>query len=193
MTLRPPRRLVQASLATACLAGLVAGSPGARAEADEWTVSLGAFYRGLSTHDATAGAGYINALGAAGAFRYGLDDFWQLGGSLHAGIALGTPPGASGASSIGFLGTASVELHWVVDIVTWVPYLTLSAGALARAGGPTDGVRLDALVGVGGGIDYRPDRSWSVGLVARAEFPVTDLARTPVTYFATLTWSTYFE
>lgn len=163
-----------------------AGSPAARAEADEWAVSLGGFYRGLSTASDLDGAGYSHGAGAHGAFRFGIDDFWQLGGTLQAGVS-------AGAGDPGFIGSVSFDLHWIVDIVTWVPYLSVSAGALARAPSPDAGFRLDAVVGIGGGIDYRPERGWSVGLVARAEFPLTDLAQTPVTYFAALTWTTYFE
>ena len=158
----------------------------AHAEADEWAVSLGGFYRGLSTDSGSGGAGYSHGAGAHGSFRYGLGDFWQLGGTLQAGVGFG-------AGGPGFVGVASFDLHWIVDIVTWVPYLSLSAGALTRAPSPAAGFRLDASVGIGGGLDYRPERTWSVGFAARAEFPLTDLARTPVTYFAALTWTTYFE
>jgi hypothetical protein len=158
----------------------------AHAEASEWAVSLGGFYRGLSTDSDGDGAGYLHGAGAHGAFRYGLDDFWQLGASLEAGVSFG-------AADPGFIGAAALELHWIVDIVTWVPYLTVSAGALARAPSGDAGFRLDALVGIGGGIDYRPERAWSVGLSARAEFPLTDLAQTPVTYVVALSWTTYFE
>lgn len=177
-----------------CLAALLLLAPAARAEEGELALSLGAgAWLGSTTVDdqevfSTAPTGVV-------ALRYGLDDFWQIGGSLVAGVAL------SGDHDPGLLAMAHVEAYYFLDVVTWVLWAVAGAGVLARdahpdvlsaaATGSKPGFDASAVVGLG--LDYRPEREWSVGVTFRYELVLTDLDRTSPTAHIALTFTQYFE
>ncbi|MCA9516335.1 MAG: porin family protein [Myxococcales bacterium] len=190
MMKRPARGPVAAIL-TALLAVAGAASP-AHAEEDELALTLGA---GAWIESATVGDAEIASVApiALVGLRYGLSDFWQLGGSVTAGVSL------SGDHDPAFVGTAHLEAYYFLDVVTWVLYGMAGAGVLVRdahpdvLAGTASGPGFDLSVLAGLGLDYRPARDWSLGLAIRYHVVVTDLDRTSPTLSATLGWTAYFE
>jgi len=152
---------------------LVAAPSGtARAEADEWALSLGAGLRGLieaPTEDAESASRY--AVGLTSRLRYGIDDFWQAGVSIDLGLTI---------DDAAFVCSLLAEAHYIIDIVSWVPHLTVGVGALVRDGTPSNAgpaLRTDLVVSIGGGVEYRPERDFAIGLSARYELVPTDFSR----------------
>lgn len=180
------------------LASLVALSLGAapaiaHAEEGELALSVGpALWLG-STDLAEGAVTSVAPLGFA-ALRYGLDDYWQIGGSIAAGAAL------SGDHDPGFVGLAHAEAYYFVDIITWVLWAVVGVGVLARDVHPDlaadperAGPAFDLSVTFGLGLDYRPARAWSVGASFRYQVVATDFDRTSPTGVIALTWTSYFE
>jgi hypothetical protein len=110
-------------------------------------------------------------------YRYAVDDFWELGGNLGVGVGLGGEmPEAS-------LGYALFESRYVIDAMTWVPYLCFGLGVLLREDGPQawsgeGGPTVDLTGHAGLGVEWRPARSWSLGLVVKYYLALTDVAGT---------------
>ncbi len=156
------------------LVPMLAAAPSgtARAEADEWALSLGAGLRGLveaPTDDAESNSRY--AVGLTSRLRYGIDDFWQAGLSVDLGLNV---------DDAAFVGSILAEAHYIIDIVSWVPYLTIGVGALVRDGTPSSAgpvLRTDLVVAIGGGVEYRPERDFAIGLSGRYELVPTDYSR----------------
>lgn len=115
---------------------------------------------------------------ASGGVRYAVDDFWELGGFASAGVGVGGGLRPEGLAQLAF------EARYVIDALTWVPYLCAGVGGLLRSDGPgaydglAAGPAIDLTAHAGFGVEYRPSRDWSVGAVARYHFALTDLART---------------
>jgi len=168
-------------LALPCLALLLL-APAARAEMGEWQLALGGDYRALvltaDPDDLT-----IHAPGVDAGLWYGLDDYWQLGGTVELGVGL--PP----AGDPGFVGAAALEVRYVLDIVEWVPHLSAAIGALFVS----DGADVELVVGVGGGLDYRWSRDNSIGVDLRYDFALTALDDVSATFHAALVFSSHFE
>jgi hypothetical protein len=172
------------------LAPMLAAVPSgmARAEADEWAWSLGAGLRGLieaPTEDAESTSRY--AVGLTSRLRYGIDDFWQAGLSVDLGLTV---------DDAAFVGSALAELHYIVDIVSWVPFLTVGVGALVRDGTPSaagPALRTDLVVAFGGGVEYRPDRDFAIGLSGRYELVPTDYSRVDGCFQVALSYVLFFE
>lgn len=154
----------------------------AHAEMDEWQLAVGADYRSLiltgDPDDLT-----IHVPGVDLGLWYGIDDYWQLGGSLQAGVAL--PDGGDA----GALGSVALEVRYILDIVEWVPHFTVGVGAL----GSSVGERVDLIAGIGGGLDYRSSRELSVGVDFRYDFVLTDFDAVTATFHAGLVVSVHFE
>lgn len=175
----------------AALLALLAVTP-ARAEEGELALTLGV---GAWIESATVGDLEIASVApvALAALRYGLSDFWQLGGSLSAGVSL------SGDHDPAFVGTAHLEAYYFLDVVTWVLYAVAGAGVLVREAHPdvlagtSSGPGADLSLLAGLGLDYRSAREWSLGLTIRYHVIVTDLERTSPSLAATLGWTAYFE
>ncbi len=72
-------------------------------------------------------------------------------------------------------------------------------GGISRKGvGPgawsgIPGPRFDATAHLGGGVEYRPDRSWSLGLVFRYHATLTDLTGTVGPFDLSVTYSFYSD
>ena len=154
----------------------LAPSP-ARAEEGEltWSAGLGNLLTIEPLDDATV-TRYAPLL--HGSFRYAFTDFWQFGGALRGGVSVG------GGRRIEAVGQAFAELRLLIDALEWVPFIAAGTGVLFRSDGPKayiaagEGPQLDFTVHLGGGVDYRPQRDWSVGLVVRYHFALTDLPNT---------------
>ncbi len=148
----------------------------AAAEEGESAWSVGA---GLMTFTHARPEGTVVRLApiADVAYRYAVDDFWELGVAPAAG------PGFGGDYPAEAVGRALFETRYVIDALTWVPYLCFGIGVLARGDGPSkwDGHQqpsVDMTGHAGLGVEWRPARSWSLGLVAKYHATITDLDQT---------------
>lgn len=172
------------------LAALLALPPSgaARAEAQEWAWSFGPGLRGLveaPAADLESSSRY--AVGLASGLRYGLDDFWQAGFTVDLGLTV---------DDASFVGSLMGELHYVIDIVSWVPYLSAGVGALVRDGTPSasgPALRTDLLVAIGGGVEYRPERDFALGLSGRYELVPTDFSRVDGSFQLAVSYVLFFE
>jgi len=96
--------------------------------------------------------------GIAAGMEWGISDFWNLQAVLCGGGGA-TPSGEAAAGA-----AADVRIATLVDATQWVPYLAAGVrGGLLDIGLDAD---LDPYLEVygGGGLDYRPRRSWAAGL-----------------------------
>jgi len=138
----------------------------ARADQGEWQFGAGGgAYMGAATDD----GGRVAPIGAL-SVTYALTDYWQLGLGVVAGAEVLAPTGPHGLAHV------LLDGRFVLDAMTWVPYFTFGVGALIRDD-PLD-QRTDMTAHVGLGVDYRPSRQWSAGLIARYHFVLTDFAAT---------------
>ena len=146
------------------------------AEQGEHALSVGISWLTLTHPD--AGEASFRMGGAADlGYRYALDDFWEIGGVITLGVDAGGDPKA------GFIGHALFETRYVIDALTWVPYLCAGVGALARTSSPhtwVEGshVSVDLSAHAGLGVEWRPARSWSLGIVGRYHLVPTDFSAT---------------
>jgi hypothetical protein len=171
---------VRACLLTSCAALAVLGAaPTARAERGELQLAP---TLGVATWDTRLPAGgSVSRLAVVGGLElgYAVSDFWQIALTTRGGPALLGDPRVE----LGFL--ASLEMRYVIDAVTWVPYLCGGAGVLVRSLGPDayaggQGPAADLVLHLGLGVDYRPARAFSIGAAIRYHLAVTDLVRTSV-------------
>jgi hypothetical protein len=88
--------------------------------------------------------------------------------------------------------TLQLEGRFVIDALTWVPYLAFGGGAWARHEA-NEGWRVDGSIYGGFGIDYRPARAWSVGFLARGHVLLTDLQRSTGPFDAQILVSIYLD
>jgi len=184
-----PRRLGRLALALTTLA--LSAAP-AHAEEGEWALSLGP---GAWIASTTVGDEEVATVAPTAhlAARYGLDDFWQLGVAVDAGVAL------SAGHDPAFVGMAHLQAYYFLDVVRWVLWASAGVGALVRGAHPEvllgaqtgAGVDLSAVVGLG--LDYRPARDWSLGLTARYHLVLTDLDRTAPAVVLAVAWTTYLD
>ncbi|TNF37680.1 MAG: hypothetical protein EP329_02515 [Deltaproteobacteria bacterium] len=183
--------LRHAALLLALTSSLALGGD-VRAEEGELALSLGA---GAWLGSMTVDEAEVFSVAPTGvvAIRYGLDDFWQIGGSLSSGVAL------SGDHDPGFLGMAHAEVYYFLDVVTWVLWGVGGVGVVARdahpdvLAGEASAPVFDASAVVGVGLDYRPAREWSVGAAFRYQLVLTDLDRTAPTAHVALMYTLYFQ
>jgi len=112
------------------------------------------------------------------ALSYFFDEYWGISAAVRGGGAL------AGDAPEGIVH-GLVEARYVIESMTWAPWLAIGIGALYRTrgteaykGNEAAAGRVDLTVHAGGGLDYRPSRDWSVGLVVRYNLTLTDdLAR----------------
>ncbi len=161
----------------------------ASAEAEEWGLSVGPSLVGASESFDTGESELRLFWGAQGRIRYGRDDFWQLGGSLDVGVS---SPHAATAS------TLLAEIHYVIDILTWVPFVSIGCGAKIRESVPTSTdapteTALDLVLAFGAGLEYRPSRDYALGISGRYELLPTDVDRTDFAFQTGLNLTLFFE
>lgn len=162
---------------TLTASALVVGAPSqASAELGEWGLTLGGGVLGVEGADDTLSLAPTLSF----ALRYGVSDFWLLGLTLDGGPAFSD--GLDGASTL-----LSAELGYAVDIVSWVPRLTLGVGALATW---SDTPRVDLALSAGLGLEYREDRDWAILFSGRYHFLPTAEASG---FSASLGLTLYFE
>lgn len=183
MPSNPPARFPRAALVALALLAAASHTRPARAEAEESALTLGPLFRGLSETAPGADAAFRPAFGLEARYRYGLDDFFQVGLALDLGLA---PDPA-------FVGALTAELHYVIDIVTWVPYVSVGLGTLVRDAVPgATAARADLLATIGGGLEYRPARDFALDLHGRYELALTDFDRTS-SFSVVLGYTLFFE
>jgi hypothetical protein len=139
----------------------------ARGEAGE-TVVHGGVQALQWTQVDTEPASSAAALGGAVGVRHGLDDFWEVALQLGGGAGISDP--GSGHP----MGTIHLEARYIIDALTWIPWISAGAGALARLGGKNVDARTDATAHLGVGLDYRPRRSWGLSASFRVHQALTD-------------------
>jgi hypothetical protein len=116
----------------------------------------------------------------------GLGDTWELRGRLDYAFHVSTAHRAS----------ASVDLVYVVDVLSVVPYLGLGVGGALAALDPSLGrgeLRGDFLAGAILGLDVLLGREWTVGVEIRPTFVVTDFDAEPLVLTALVRGQALFE
>lgn len=155
--------------AVAVVLALVAYAPEARAGEEELVVAPSLGYSVIKAGDkyGHGGALYLDV-------DYGLTDSWALRGTGHYSPHF-VPGDKGGLLSVGGLGFG---LLYTFDVLKIVPYASLTAGAVAL-GGADQGLRWNAEISVGLGMDYLVSRSFSVGFEVRYQLLVPDITRYP--------------
>jgi hypothetical protein len=74
---------------------------------------------------------------------------------------------------------ADLGLAYVLDVLQWVPWGALEVGGYALEGGTLPDVKFLPGVAVAVGVDYRLNRSWSIGVEAREHLLFTEMATYP--------------
>lgn len=120
--------------------------------------------------------------GATAHYAYGLNDQWNLMGELGSAVVAANQDvdyAEAPKNRPARLDHASVGVGYVVDILTWVPYLTAQVGAHHISGGtlPSGIVTPSAQLGLG--IDYQLSRSFALGLAGRQHFLFTKMEDYP--------------
>ncbi len=105
---------------------------------------------------------------------WSITEYWELSASIRGGGAL------AGDQPEGIVH-AILDCRYVIDALTWVPWLTMGVGALYRTrgtaaylGDESAAGALDMTAHAGLGVDYRPESNWSIGAVVRYNFAITD-------------------
>lgn len=141
--------------------------------ADEFSISLATYFTAHNGADAVVEATSVHLLvGVSGAYSF--DAYWAFAGSLRAGVG-----DFSGTMSAVVHGL--VEARYVIDRMTWRPWLAIGVGALYRSSLPQTGSRpknlghkVDATVHAAGGVDYQLSAQWSLGALLRYNVIVTE-------------------
>lgn len=99
---------------------------------------------------------------------WGLDDFaWVAASASTGGLFAGASESSSEPSSVPVEGLAGVVL--TLDVLRWVPWAELMAGAV----GPADAMQPSGRLGLG--VDYLWAPSWAIGVAARIRpIPTSD-------------------
>lgn len=120
--------------------------------------------------------------GATLHYAYGLNDQFNLMGELGSEVVAAKQrqdfPEAP-HNRPARLDHASVGLGYVIDILTWVPYLTAQVGAHHVAGGTLDSSLVIPSAQLGLGLDYQLSRSFAVGVAGRQHFLLTKMSDYP--------------
>ena len=158
------------SLAALLASGATAGSAGAVERENALGVDVGPAVlvladKGAPDVGATVGLHYT--LGLSDAFNFVASAGWSL-------VAIGetTPGGPASVTNV------NAGVAYVLDVLQWVPWASLELGGYTMQGGAIAGVKLDAGIAIGLGLDYRLDRSWSVGVAVHQHF-LADLSTYP--------------
>jgi hypothetical protein len=136
------------------LAVLAAGPATARAAEGERAVSV---QLGFATFDLDE----INPAGTALelTYEYGISEALAVRVLGGGGVYFGDERSYS--------GQATASLRYALDVLKYVPYATIGAGAMVVGGEPDLGVH--PVISVGGGLDVLHSRSLSYGAYARLE------------------------
>jgi hypothetical protein len=126
------------------------------------------------SQDVGASAGLHYTYGLSDAFNLVADAGWSLV-ALNEGLTDPTTPRNRPTN----VTHADVGLAYVLDVLRWVPWGALEIGGYALDGGTLDSVKVLPGAAVAVGLDYRLNRSWSVGGSGREHLLFTDMSTYP--------------
>ena len=116
-------------------------------------------------------------------YTYGLSDAFNLvadaGWSLVALNEVLTDPTTTPRTRPTNVTNADVGVAYVLDVLQWVPWGALEIGGYALQGGTIEGVKALPGAAVAVGLDYRLNRSWSIGIEAREHLLFTEMSTYP--------------
>ena len=166
----------------AVLVGTAVALAGVRAGAVEREHAVGVDAGGtmLSVNDKSSpdiggGAGLHYTYGITDAFNFVASAGWSL-------VALNEKlwdPSTTPHTRPTNLTTANLGIAYVLDVLRWVPWGAAEVGGYALQGGTIDGVKVLPGAALAIGLDYRINRSWSVGAEARQHFLFTEMSTYP--------------
>ena len=172
--------------ATLVISLCILSSGASRADKGEWQMAAG-----LGTHILVTSNGSTSTTQLAPTLQlgvaYAITDYWQLAIQLYGGAEVLQEKGPGGFAQ------ALIEARFVLDALTWVPYLSVGFGTTVRDNPAPDATATDATAHLGIGVDYRPKRKWSIGLDARYNFLLTDFKGTTGPIQTTLTFKLYLD
>ncbi|MGH7272195.1 MAG: outer membrane beta-barrel protein [Polyangiaceae bacterium] len=104
-----------------------------------------------------------------GHFTYGLTDAFNLmAEGTFSIVSFSTPSDPRAPKTLpAWTANADVGVGYVFDVLRWVPYAGLLVGGYALSGGTLGGVKILPGAEIALGLDYRVDRSLSVGVALR--------------------------
>jgi hypothetical protein len=116
--------------------------------------------------------------GAAFHYSYGLTDQFNLGLEASSVIVAAeqrqdTPESPTNRPAT--VDHAALGLGYVLDILRWVPYGTITAGAYRIAGGTLPSAVVSPGVSIGLGLDYQFTRHFAMGVAGRQHLIVMKL------------------
>lgn len=144
-----------------CAVALVALTGGsALADEDDRSVSVFAGYATYVVPDHTPDGGVIGL-----DYERGFSDAM----SLRASGGFGVYPFDDADMGVSYSGHATLGLTYLFDVLKYVPYVNVGAGAIVLTGGPLEDTKVSALLELGVGLDILHSRSFSYGIQARLE------------------------
>lgn len=158
---------------------LACGAGDAHAIERQHHLGLGPALGVLEIQDkSTASAGFGGALH----YAYGLTDQWNLTASASSVVVAAdqkqdqpTSPRTRPAT----VDNLGVGAAYVIDILRWVPYLGVEAGAYRLAGGTVASSLFVPGASAGAGLDYQLNRDFAVGVAGRQHFILGKLSTYP--------------
>jgi hypothetical protein len=127
-----------------------------------------------STLDVGGGLGLHYSYGVNDQFDFlaeAASSLVAIGQSDDDSTVLYTRPG--GVSNVG------AGVGYVIDILSWVPYLCALGEGYAMTGGTVQGTKLLGGVALGLGVDYKVTRHFNLGVAYRQHMMLTDLSTYP--------------
>lgn len=119
------------------------------AQAEEWVFGVGPGWRLVAADDTES-----HRVGLSFGGHFTIDDFWQLGASGEWMFPL---------DDGGMAGSVRADVRWLLDVLTWVPFIEASVGLHGQLDATTDSMQFNLMTLGSLGIDYRPERDWSIG------------------------------
>ncbi|MBX3263872.1 MAG: outer membrane beta-barrel protein [Labilithrix sp.] len=166
-------------LAAAAFAGGLLSAPDARAIERQHHVGVAPAIGSLRVDGkSTASTG----IGGALHYAYGLSDQWNLSVEASSVVvaanqkqdSLESPRNRPATVDHGALG-----VHYVIDILRWVPYIGLNGGVYRLAGGTLDSALILPGLSIGAGVDYQLNRRFAVGLGVRQHLMISKMDTYP--------------
>jgi hypothetical protein len=164
-----------AALTAACLA--VAVPAGAVERENAIGVDVGGailVVADKSAQDVGASVGLHYTYGLSDALNLVADAGWSLV-ALNEGLTDPTTPRTRPTN----VTNADAGLAYVLDVLQWVPWGAAELGGYALDGGTLDAVKILPGVALAVGLDYRLNRSWSLGVEGREHLLFTEMSTYP--------------
>jgi hypothetical protein len=133
----------------------------------------------------SVGAGFVAH------WAYGLTDAWQV--AVEGGwsiVSTGEKRDATVTDSTGKVTAlpnnrpaqlvhGSAGIHYIIDVLRWVPYFGLHATGLGLLGGNLPNPKFVFGMTLAVGLDYQVTRAFTLGLAVRQHFPFSDFTTYP--------------